>query len=170
MKAKWVVTVLIAAGVVLGIRSSNGCGSTSKDPDEKLVAHLEDVCEIMRDHRDVPVVGLRKLGRYLYKHTGDIYGNGVQIIAFIEGIEDDDAHDERARLARDRIDDWANGCAADWFLFWQAVEADPEATELVDRTEERVQRTIDILSGQGRHTVELRRVLEDFTAIASRYR
>jgi hypothetical protein len=65
----------------------------------------------------------------------------------IERIADDDAHDERARIARDR---WIEeACPADWNRFDEAVTNSPEATELVEVAAIRLNRTIEILFGSG---------------------
>jgi hypothetical protein len=149
MKMKrWMLATLLAGGVVLGYRAQGGC-LNSKAPDEKLGDHFDEICEIARDNIDTPERGVRKLGRYLARHAGDMTGELVDTIALIERIDDDARHDERARVARDRIRQPLAACAQDWMRFLEAVDADPAATELVDRAIVRMNRTLEIIfSGQ----------------------
>lgn len=145
MKMKrWVLATLLAGVVVLGFRARGGC-LNSEDPDEKLVDHIDDMCDIARDNIDTPERGVRKLGRFLGKHAGEMTGELVDTIALIEQIRDDDRHDERARLARNRIHGAFGACAADWLRFVEAVDADPAASELVNYAMDRLSRTLEII-------------------------
>lgn len=138
---RWVVGALIAGGVVLTMRS--GCLSKGPAPDERFASRLVDLCEIARKNVDSPERGVRLLGRYLDKHTGDLLGEWGDTIAAIERIPDDTKHDDRARLARDRMR--KASCAEDWNAFNRAVERDPAAKALVERFAERLQRTFEII-------------------------
>jgi hypothetical protein len=138
----WFVAALVVGGVGFGIRG--GCVNDSP-PDKDLAAHLEDLCEIARDHIDAPEQGVRKLGRYLGKHADDILGDFGATLALIERIDDDRKHDDRARLARDRIRKPVRACERDWMRFGEAVEADPKASALVDRFARRINRTFEII-------------------------
>jgi hypothetical protein len=152
---KWIVAVVFAGGVLIAARAG-GCLTSSKAPDEKLAGRFEDLCEIAGEHKTEPVAGVRALGRYMGKHFGDMYGEFGDTIALIEKIPDDAEHDERARLARDRwVAPWLS-CVGEWMEFWEAVDADPEASELVNRAAERFQRTIEIIFGEGAGAVQLR--------------
>ncbi len=150
MKARrWIVGALVAAGVVFAMR---GCLSRPA-PDERVADRMSDLCEIARDNVKTPEKGVRALGTYLGKHAGDLVGDFVDTIAMIERISDDEKHDARARVARDRLR--AHQCGADWNDFADAVARDPEATALIDHASERLNRTFEILFGS---KVELRDV------------
>lgn len=148
MKASgWVVGALVAAGVVFTVKG--GCLSSEDPPDVRLAARFDQMCEIARDNIQTPERGVRKLGRFLDKHTGDMFGAFGDTLAAIERIPDDAKHDKRAALARDRLHNPFIRCARDWMRFAEAVEADPKAAELVERFNERFGRTLEIiLSGQ----------------------
>ncbi len=147
MKAKgWFALVLIAGGGVVSVRAMGGC-LDQPSPDQKLAARLDDLCDIARDGAEKPVAGVRALGRYMGKHTGDLLGELGDTIALIERIPDDDAHDQRARTARDRIQKPLRGCENDWQRFNDSIEANPEARALVDKAMIRLNRTLEILFG-----------------------
>src|SRR5690606_17204956 len=69
--------------------------------------------------------------------------------AAIEKISDDAKHDARARLARDRIRKPLVRCARDWMRFSDAVEASPEAKQMINDFNVRFNRTIEIIFGNG---------------------
>jgi hypothetical protein len=154
----WLAGALVAGGVVMTMRS--GCLSKSQAPDERFAGRLDDLCAIARKHVDTPEVGVRALGRYFDKHVGDMLGEWGDTIAAIERIPDDKKHDDRARLARDRMRKPALACAADWQAFNRAVERDPKAKALVERFAERLQRTFEII-GSGASVTGPRAVLEN---------
>jgi len=138
-----VVGLAFAGGVVYGMK---GCLSKA-DPDERLAGRFDDLCSIATNNVDTPVKGVQKLGGYLGKHLGDITGDFGDTIAMIERISNDDKHDARARVARDRILHSVLDCQDHWMEFAQAVEDNPEAVKLVNRAGERFSRTLDILLG-----------------------
>lgn len=145
-KSGWLAGGLAVAGLVFTIRG--GCLSeTTKAPDEKLAVRLDELCEIARDNVADPVRGVRKLGHYMVKHTGDIYADFGNTLAAIEKITDDAKHDARARLARERMRKPILACARDWARFGDAVQASPEATKLIEDFNVRFNRTIEILFG-----------------------
>jgi hypothetical protein len=140
-KLRWFVVASVAAGTVY---SARGCLNSS-DPDERLGSRFEKLCGIARDNVDTPEAGVRKIGRYLGSHADDMFGEFGGTIALIERIDDDDAHDERAYLARQRlVQPWVE-CRHDWNQFLDAVEADPEASALVQSKVERLSRTLEII-------------------------
>jgi hypothetical protein len=158
-KTGWVLGTLAVAGIVFTIKG--GClNSASKAPDEKLAARLDDLCEIARANISTPERGVRKLGGYMGKHTGDIFGDWGNTLAAIEKITDDDKHDDRARVARDRIRKPLITCARDWGRFFEAVEDSPEASELMADFNERLNRTFEIIFGEGLtiETIDLKRL------------
>ena len=138
----WLVTALVAGGAVYGIRG--GCVNSTA-PDEDLADHFEELCEIAGDNIDTPKKGVKKLGRYLGRHLDDIFGDFGATLVTIEKVSDDRKHDERARLARDRMQrPWVE-CRSDWQSFWMAVDEDPEATEIANRAADRLGRTFEII-------------------------
>jgi hypothetical protein len=86
------------------------------------------------------------MGRYLDRHTGDLFGEWGDTLAAIERIPNDDKHDDRARLARDRIRKPLLACQRDWMRFGQAVENDPAAKALLEHFNERLSRTFEIIA------------------------
>jgi hypothetical protein len=143
MKLKgWLFAALAAGGVVYGLRG--GCANSAA-PDEELADHFEELCEIAADNIDAPKQGVKKLGRYLGRHLDDILGDFGSTIVTIEKISDDKKHDERARLARDRMQAPWIACQSEWQRFWTAVDSDPEAAELANHAAERVSRTFEII-------------------------
>lgn len=140
-----VVGALVAGGVVF---AKGGCLTEGSDaPDQKLAAHLDETCKIARANIDNPVRGVKKLGAYLDKHAGHIFGEWGDLLATIERIPDDKKHDKRARLARERIHTSVVRCAPDWIVFIEAVQQDPEASAMVERFSERLSRTLEIIGG-----------------------
>jgi hypothetical protein len=143
MRARgWLAGAVVAGGVVMTMR---GCLSKKPAPDERLAGRLTDLCEIAKQHIDTPEAGLRTMGRYLDRHTGDLLGEWGDTLAAIERIPNDDKHDDRARLARDRIRRPLNACQRDWMRFGQAVENDPAAKALLEHFSERLSRTFEII-------------------------
>jgi len=147
MKAKgWFAMALVAGGVGFSVKTVGGCLNRPA-PDQELAGRLDDLCAIAHDGADKPEAGVRALGRYMVKHTGDLLGNLGDTIALIERVPDDEAHDERARLARDRIRKPFAACEQDWQRFGEAIEADPKAAALMEKAMVRLNRTFEILFG-----------------------
>lgn len=143
MKARgWLVTALVAGGAVYGIRG--GCVNNAA-PDEELADHFEELCGIAAHNIDTPKQGVKKLGRYLGRHLDDIFGDFGRTLVTIEKISDDKKHDDRARLARDRMQKPWIDCQHEWQRFWMAVDEDPEASELANRAADRLGRTFEII-------------------------
>jgi len=145
MNKTWLVPVVLAGGVFGVYQMASGC--LSKDPDQKLAGRFDDLCDIAHDGVDHPVQGVRKLGRYLGSHSDDMLGDLGGTFAMIERISDDDDHDARARLARERIQKPLVECAETWDAFGNAIENDPEALELFQYGVDRLGRTIEIIFG-----------------------
>jgi hypothetical protein len=137
----WLVAILLLIGAVLLYRSC----AASKPPDQQLADHFSSMCDIARRGIDAPERGIRELGRYLGEHTGDILGSFGDTIAAIEKIEDDADHDDRARVARDRLGPPLSSCADDWERFADAVESDRDAYRVLTRALARLDRTLEIL-------------------------
>jgi hypothetical protein len=146
MKIKGMVAgALVAGGVVFAM--TGGClRTTSSAPDQRLAKRMGDICEIARDNVKTPEKGVRKLGTYLDKNVDKILADYGAMFAAIERIPDDKKHDDRARVARDRLR--KADCQRDMQRFADAVSADPAASALVQRFGERLSRTLEIISGQ----------------------
>ena len=155
MKLKgWLFGALVAGGVVYGIRG--GCVNSAA-PDEELADHFQEMCEIATKNIDSPKKGVKKLGGYLGRHLDDILGDFGSTIVTIENISDDTKHDDRARLARSRMQKPWMDCRRNWEQFWTAVDEDPEATEIANRAMDRLGRTFEIIfSSKTSDRVQLR--------------
>ncbi len=145
MKIKgWVVGALIGGSVVLGFRTQGGC-LNSKAPDEKLASRFEDLCDIARDNVETPEQGVRELGNYFAKHTEDLLREFGATMQVIETIADDTKHDDRAYVARDRIQKPLRACQRDWNRFGDAIQRDPAASALLEHGMNRINRTLEII-------------------------
>lgn len=144
-KRAWIVPALIVGGGLAAYRMS---GCLSKDPDQKLAGRFDDMCEIAGDNIQTPERGVQKLGRYLGSHTDDLLGELGGTIQLIERIDNDDAHDARARLARQRIAKPLQECEQTWMEFFMAVDDDPAAKQLLDNGAQRLGRTLEIIFGE----------------------
>lgn len=153
MTAKgWFAAALVAGGTMFAIKTTAGC-LNKPAPDQKLAGRLDDLCAIARDGAADAQAGVRALGKYLGKHTGDLLGDFGDTVALIERVKDDEAHDERARMARDRIHAPLLACQRDWQRFGEAVDRDPTAKAAVDRAMVRLNRTLEILFGNRAFTL-----------------
>lgn len=132
-----------------GLLVAGGCWSSSSGnaPDEKIAKRMTDVCAIAKEGSTDAVKGVKKLGKYFDAHTGDLLGEWGDTLATIERIPDDRKHDDRARLARDRIQRPLIGCNRDLQRFANAIEASPEASAMMQRFSVRFNRTIEIIFG-----------------------
>ena len=142
-----VVGVLVTGGVVFAMR---GClRTTSSAPDQRLAKRMGDLCDIARNNVKTPEKGVRKIGAYLDKNVDKLLADYGAMFAAIERIPDDAKHDDRARLARDRLR--KADCQKDWKRFSDAVSEDPAASALVQRFGERLSRTLEIIGGERQH-------------------
>jgi hypothetical protein len=148
-----VTALLVGAGVVVATRS----GGTT-DPDEKFAGHVEKLCVIARDGAGEPVAGVKRLGTYLADHAGDMYKDFVDTVALIERIPDDEEHDDRARVAHETMLAPLVDCIDDVERFVDAIERSDEASQLVERTAERIDRTLQIIGGGLRTTLKGRKL------------
>jgi len=146
-KTGWLVTGAIALGTVVFIKG--GClNQVTKAPDQRLALHFKEMCGIARDGGKNAVRGAKKLGVYLVRNGGDMLDDFGSTLAAIERIRDDEKHDARARLARDRWD--AVACPVDWQRFDDAINESPEAQEIIQHAADRLGRTFEIIfSGAG---------------------
>ena len=72
MKAKGLVVAALVLGGVVSIASRGCFRQPTLAPDERYASHMSSMCEIAREHVKTPEPGVRKLGRYLARHTGDL--------------------------------------------------------------------------------------------------
>lgn len=141
----WLAGLVVAGGLAYSLKG--GCLSTTSAPDEKIAERMADICVIARDGANDPVKGVKKLGKYFDAHTGDLLGEWGETLATIERIPDDRKHDDRARLARDRIQAPLIRCSRELQRFGNAIEASPEASAMMQRFSVRFNRTIEIIFG-----------------------
>jgi len=147
-KLGWIATALVAGGVAYSI--NGGCLSSEREPDARLAGHFEKMmCGIARDNIKTPERGVRQLGHYLDKHAGEMFGDFGDMLATIERIPDDAKHDRRAERARDTLARPVIRCGRDWNRFGEAVSEDPRAIEVLERFNERLGRTFEIIFGDG---------------------
>jgi hypothetical protein len=160
MKLKgWLLSAVIVGGVGYGIRG--GCVNSTA-PDEELADHFEELCEIAGDNIDTPKKGVKKLGKYFARHLDDMLSDFGSTIVAIETIKDDDKHDARAYLAKERMQKPWIACYRDWQQFWTAVDEDPEASAIANRTIERLGRTLEIIFSGHAKNVTVRTLPDAF--------
>ena len=144
--------LLILATLILTLvllwKVSCGSGST---PDARLVRRIDALCEIAGDHVDTPRKGVDKLFGYLGRHTERIGGEIGALLVEIEQIDDDAAHDRRAREAARQLHAATARCESTFLRFFTAVERDPEAKARMQRGLDRLGRTLEILFGAAHH-------------------
>lgn len=144
--------LLILATALLALallwKATCGAGST---PDAKLAHHIDRMCEIAGDHVGKPRKGVDKLFRYLGRNTEKMGAELGALLVEIEQIEDDAAHDRRAREAARLIHSTTARCESTFQRFFAAVERDPEAKARFERGVDRLGRTLQILLGNAHH-------------------
>jgi hypothetical protein len=116
-------------------------------PDERLVGHLNATCAIAKHNVSTPERGVGELFSYLGEHSPRMMHAFGELLVLIERIEDDAAHDARAKQASRRLRGAALRCEPHWERFLLAVERDPRARARFERGVERLGRTLEILFG-----------------------
>lgn len=167
---KPVSAVLLALIVIRGGACGACAGAGPADPDERLAHHFERLCRIAERGVDEPEAGVRKMMRYYGDHGPDMLEDFGDMLVMIERIDDDEAHDRRARRARDRLHAPILACDETWEEFAQAVEADPEASKALERGINRLARTLEILSGADRgvhNPIDPRAMLRGFDSLGA---
>ncbi len=147
----WKVVSVVGLGVVVargGGTCNGGCKTDAALPDEQLAGHFRALCEIAADGIDAPEAGVKHLMRYHGDHGPAMLEDFGATLVIIERIDDDTAHDRRARAARDRLHAPLVACQATWQQFSEAVENDPAASQHLERGMERLGRTLGILLGE----------------------
>ena len=139
-----VIVVLVVFGVVWWAARGGG-----KAPDQRLADHARALCKIAAAGADDPEAGVGQMFRYYRERGPAMARDWAALLVAIERIDDDRAHDERARLAARRLHAPLAACAPTFERFGRAVEADPAASARLQRGMERLGRTIEILVGGG---------------------
>ena len=143
MKTQWKILLLaLVVGAVWMYR-----GGASNAPDEKLAKHFNGICKIAKTNVKTPEKGVKSLFHYLGHHSSSMMKEFGDTLTVIERIDDDAAHDERARLAGKRIRKPLARCERDLQRFFAAVERNPEASALMERGSERLGRTLELIFG-----------------------
>ena len=146
---KPVGAVLLALVIIRGGACGACAGAGRPPPDERLATHFEKLCTIAEHGVEDPQTGVKKMMRYYGDHGPDMLESFGATLVLIERIDDDAAHDRRARVARDRIQAPLIACEDTWSDFEDAIESDPEAMRTLQRGFERLGRTLEILFGEG---------------------
>lgn len=121
-------------------------------PDERIVAHTRALCGIAEDGIAAPRDGVARLFRYHGDHGPAMARDWAELLVLIERIDDDRAHDRRAREAARRIHAPMRRCEPIFERFARAVEGDPAASALLERGMTRLGRTLEILFGKRPHS------------------
>jgi hypothetical protein len=137
----FLVVVLVIGMVWCTTRDSR------KLPDERLADHTRAMCKIAAAGIDAPDDGVRRMFRYYGDQGPTMAKEWAELLVLIERIDDDRAHDERARQASRRIQAPAIRCAQTFQRFADAVERDHKASARLQRGLDRFGRTIEILFG-----------------------
>ncbi|MBA3538003.1 MAG: hypothetical protein H0T79_00090 [Deltaproteobacteria bacterium] len=156
MKAKtWLALGAVTlAGTLYLTRDDAPDAPDTSEPDLILAAHFQQLCKIAGDNVETPEPGIRAFGRYMGAHADSMFGSWGGMIATIERIPDDEAHDARAYLARERIREPLRACAEDFENFFNAVEEDEEAVAVLNHGLERLNRTLEIITGESAGSVK----------------
>jgi hypothetical protein len=144
------VSIVVLGAVVIRGGACGACNATRAAPDERLASHLRALCQVAEQGIDDPRAGVRTMMRYYGDHGPDMLEAFGATLVTIERIDDDAAHDRRAGVARDRIQAPLLACAETFAEFAEAVEADPEASAILERGVTRLGRTLEILFGESR--------------------
>ena len=114
-------------------------------PDQQLVGHVKGMCKVMKKNVERPERGVDALFGYYGKNGPQMLQQFGDLLVLIERIEDDKAHDRRARKANQRIVKALQACERTAERFFTAVEDDPKARAKFERGIERFGRTLEIL-------------------------
>jgi hypothetical protein len=139
---KMMILALFLVAFVLWLWPTRG-----RAPDERIAAHFQALCVIADKGISQPQKGVERMFRYYGDHGPELARDWAELLVQIERIEDDRAHDERARKAARRLQEPVRRCERTLERFGRAIEADPRASELLERGIERLSRTLEIIFG-----------------------
>lgn len=122
------------------------------NPDDKLVSQWNTMCKIAKNNIKSPARGVAKISGFLAKNTSHMLKNFGDLLVTIETIKDDTDHDHRAEQARTKFQGHTKRCGSTWALFFEAIEHNDEASQLVENGSFRISRTIEILFGNGQQS------------------
>lgn len=143
---RWLLFLVVVIVIALVWWTSRGSKAA---PDQRLAAHARALCKIAATGAEHPDDGVRRMFRYYGDRGPAMAKDWAELLVLIERIDDDDAHDARARLAARRMHEPIAACASTFERFGRAVSEDPEASARVERGMERFGRTLEILMGGG---------------------
>jgi hypothetical protein len=143
MKISWKILLLIFVVSAVWIYR----GGATKAPDEKLAGHFSGICKIAKTNAKTPVKGVKSLFHFLGHHSASMMKEFGDTLVVIERIDDEKAHDDRARKAGKRIRKPLIKCESDLQRFFAAVESNSEASRLMERGSERLGRTLELMFG-----------------------
>jgi len=136
-----------AAVIAIGMWTAKDGGGRAA-PDDRIAAHGRALCKIAEQGQRAPLEGVQRMFRYHGDHGPHLARDWAELLVLIERIPDDDAHDARARQAAKRIREPMKKCERTFERFARAIEADPEASALLERGMTRLSRTLEILFGK----------------------
>ena len=141
---RWLLVLVVVVVFGLVWWSQRGRGLA---PDERLAGHARAMCQIAAEGVEHPDDGVARMFHYYGRRGPAMAHDWAELLVLIERIDDDRAHDDRARLAAKRMHAPAAACAETFSRFAQAVEDDPAASARLDRGMKRFGRTLEILLG-----------------------
>lgn len=154
--------LLAVALLILGFFVLRAVACTAGSaPDDKLADHLDAMCRIAEKGAKSPDDGVQRLFGYFGENGPTMLHQLGDLLVTIERIDDDARHDQRARVARDRLRARVISCAATWERFSEAIERDERARRRFERGMERFGRTIEIIFGQSAADFPLLRYARD---------
>ena len=143
---RWFLFVVVVVVIGLVWWSQRG---EARAPDQRLANHARAMCKIAAAGVEHPDDGVARMFRYYGTQGPAMAHDWAELLVIIERIDDDRAHDDRARLAARRIYAPAAACLDTFQRFADAVEDDPAASARVERGMTRFGRTLEILFGGG---------------------
>jgi hypothetical protein len=142
----------MAVLIILLILRGGACGACAgagrPPPDERLAAHFAKLCKVAEHGIRDPKSGVVKMMRYYGDHGPQMLEDLGATLVMIERIDDDAAHDRRARQAHKRLSAPLIACEETFEQFDHAVANDPEASAILERGFVRLGRTLQILIGE----------------------
>jgi hypothetical protein len=136
---KWMVLL----GVVAVLGGLRAC--LHQAPDERIGEFSEAICAVAKRGKKAPLDGVNRLFALMARRGPDLLHDWGELLVEIEKIDDSRKHDDRARLAHDRIMAPLGACMDDLDEFLTAVEQDHEASERLENGVERLLGTLEII-------------------------